>query len=500
MAQIINTNIPSLNAQRQLNRSQDKMNMAMERLSSGLRINSAKDDAAGLAISDRMTAQVKGLNQAVRNANDGISLAQVAEGALQESTNILQRIRELAVQSANDSNSASDRANLHKEVIQLQAEINRIADTTTFNGKSLFDGSFISQKFQVGAFANESINFSIGNARADNIGSQSVMTNGTGNIAATAGTSAAAVASKVAGAEDLVISGSLGMATALVATGDSAKAIANSVNNLIDQTGVKANATTKVEISSVTSAGSNTFDLSGSNTTAVTISATIADTNDLTNMVTAINNRQAETGITAELSADKKSLTLTSEAGDDIVIANATAASATTAVFTVKGIDATGAVETGAGQALQKGAADSTRITGYIDFDSAEIYSVTSGQAGALFNSVNANASKLDAVSTIDITTQAGSNNALEVVDGALQFIANTRADLGALQNRFSSTIANLENVSQNVASARSRIKDADFAKESANLAKNQILQQAGISMLAQANASTQNVLSLLRG
>ena len=498
MPQIINTNIQSLNSQRQLNRSQIGMSTAMERLSSGLRINSAKDDAAGLAISDRMTAQIKGLNQAVRNANDGISLAQVAEGALQETTNVMQRMRELAVQSANDSNSASDRANLQKEVIQLQAEINRIADTTTFNGKNLFDGTFLSQKFQVGAFANETINFSIGNARADNIGSQNVLSNGSGTVAVAAAT--AAGASKVLATEDLTISGSLGTAIANIATGDTAKLAADKVNNLIDQTGVKANATTKLKIGTITTTGANTFQLSGSNSTPITISATIASASDLSNMVTAINNRQAETGITAELSPDKASLILTSERGDDILISDATAASAASgaAVMNIQGVTAAGTAT--AAVTLSKNTTDSTRVTGYLEFDSAEIYSVTSGAAGGLFNGTTANASQLNAVSTIDISTQVGSNDGLQIVDGALQFIANTRADLGALQNRFSSTIANLENVSQNVSSARSRIKDADFAMESAHLAKNQILQQAGISMLAQANASTQNVLSLLQG
>ena len=497
MAQIINTNVQSINAQRQLNRSSSSMSTAMERLSSGLRINSAKDDAAGLAISDRMTSQIKGLNQAVRNANDGISLAQVSEGALQETSSILQRMRELSVQSANDSNSASDRANLQKEVIQLQAEINRIADTTTFNGKSLLDGTFTSQKFQVGANANQTINVTIGNARADSIGTEGVSSNGSGTIAVTAATSAGA--SKVLTTENLTISGSLGTAVADVATGDTAKQVADKVNNVTDQTGVQVDATTKVKIGTVTQAGTNTFELSGSNSTAVSISATVASASDLTNMVTAINDRQAETGITAELSADKASLTLTSAAGDDIVISNATSAAAASGgnVMSVQGVTAAGTATAAA--VLVKNGADSTRVTGYLEFDSADIYSVTSGASGGLFNGTGANASTLSSVSNVDISTQSGSNDALQAIDGALQAITNSRANLGAVQNRFSSTIANLENVSQNVSAARSRIQDADFAQESASLAKSQILQQAGISMLSQANSSSQSVLSLLQ-
>lgn len=500
MPQVINTNISSLNAQRQLNRSQTSMHTAMERLSSGLRINSARDDAAGLAISDRMTAQVRGLNQAVRNANDGISIAQVTEGALQETTNILQRMRELAVQSANDSNSASDRANLQKEVIQLQAEINRIADTTTFNGKKMLDGTFISQKFHVGAFANESIDVTVGSARADAIGNQALVTNGSGTIAVAAATTFTAAASKVLAGEDLIVAGSLGTKTATVNAGDSAKVVADSVNSLTETTGVTADAASKATISNVGTAGTVSFNLYGSNATGILISAALADKNDLTNLVTAINSEQAATGITAVLSADKMSLTLTNEAGHDIGIentANAGSASATNAVFSLAGLTAGG---TATSAVVLNGVNDSSRVTGYLNFESSQIYSVTSGAAGALFNNTSANGSTLDNVAAINISTQQGSNDALSVIDGALQFIANTRADLGAVQNRFSSTIANLENVSQNVSAARSRIQDADFAMESADLARTQILQQAGISMLAQANASTQNVLNLLQG
>lgn len=500
MPQIINTNITSINAQRQLNRSQTSMQTAMERLSSGLRINSARDDAAGLAISDRMTAQIKGLNQAVRNSNDGISIAQVAEGALQETTNILQRMRELSVQSANDSNSASDRANLQKEVVQLQAEINRIADTTTFNGKQVLDGTFIAQKFQVGAFANETIDVTVGNARADAIGNQALATDGSGTVAVATAATFAAATSKVLATEDLTIAGALGTKTATVNAGDSAKTVADTINSLTESTGVSADATTKATISSVVTAGTVSFNLYGSNTTGVLVTAAISDKNDLTSLVTAINGKQAETGITAELSADKKSLTMTSEAGHDIGIenaANSAAASTTNGVLSFAGLKSTGSATTAA--ALDGGAHDSSRVTGYIEFEAAESYSVTSGAAGGLFSSASANGSTLDKVSTIDISSQAGSNDALDVIDGALQGIANSRADLGAVQNRFSSTIANLENVSQNVSAARSRVVDADFASESANLARNQILQQAGISMLAQANASTQSVLSLLQ-
>jgi flagellin len=475
------------------------MQTAMQRLSSGLRINSARDDAAGLAISERMTSQIKGLNQAVRNANDGISLAQTAEGALQESTNILQRMRELSVQSANDTNSASDRANLQKEVSQLQAELNRIADTTSFNGKTVLDGTFTSGKFHVGAEANQTISVSIGSARADAMGNQTLATDGSATVAlaAVSGVATAQLAanSTISGGADLIISGSIGKSTALVAAGDSAKTIAAVVNQQTEKTGVTADAVTKLRVESLNTAGSMTFELYGSNTTAVNIAANLSSSSDLTTIVAEINNNQAETGITAELSVDKASFTLTSEAGDDIIIGNA--ALNATGAFSVQGLNSDG-TSASAAVTISTGS-DTTRVQGDIDFDSAEIYSVTAEGAGGLFTTATANASSLDKISKVDISTQSGSNKALDTIDGALQFIANTRADLGAVQNRFGSTISNLENVSQNVAAARSRIQDADFAQESSALAKNQILQQAGISLLAQANASTQSVLSLLQ-
>ena len=246
MAQVINTNIASLNAQRNLNSSQGALQTSLQRLSSGLRINSAKDDAAGLAISERFTAQIRGLNQAVRNANDGISLAQTGEGALAETVNNLQRIRELAVQSANDTNSASDRASLQGEVTQLVAEIQRIATTTQFNGQNILDGSFTSAKFQVGANANQTINVSIGSAESTNIGAN------TGSSIANVGTALAAAADASGGngvaSQALTLSGSAGTANVTVGAGDSAATIAAAVNDAQASTNVSATARTTATI------------------------------------------------------------------------------------------------------------------------------------------------------------------------------------------------------------------------------------------------------------
>ncbi len=284
-------------------------------MSSGLRINSAKDDAAGLAISDRMTAQIKGLNQAVRNANDGISLAQTAEGALQETTNILQRMRELSVQSANDTNSGADRANIQKEVNQLISELDRIATTTSFNGKNLLDGNLSSASFQVGANANQTINMSIGSTKVSDYGTHEVLAGGAINQATNA-------AANLNTSTSLTIKGSLGTGTANFSSGSSAKDVAAAVNTQTDATGVTAQAITYAKLDAATAGGTVTFDLQGSNSTAVTISASITTT-DYSELAQAINGVSGQTGITAQLADDKSSITLVHATGDDIKLTNA---------------------------------------------------------------------------------------------------------------------------------------------------------------------------------
>ncbi|WP_296059053.1 flagellin [uncultured Amphritea sp.] len=497
------TNTASLNAQNNLNKSSNDLQTSLQRLSSGLRINSAKDDAAGMAISDRMTSQIRGLNQAVRNANDGISLAQTAEGAMGESTNILQRMRELAIQSANDTNSASDRANLQKEVSQLQSELNRIADTTTFNGKNILDGTFTSAKFHVGSEADQTINVSIGSTRATSMGNYSITTNGT-HTAALAG-AAAVGTSTVVTAEDLTISGPSGSATVAVGDGDSAKTIAANVNAQQSSTGVTAKAITQANLTNISTLGTVSFTLTGdTDGGAQAITASGITSTDVSALSDAINAKTGQTGISAELSSDKTSIKLVSSNGDDILIANASDGDSTdSAVMTVTGLNSDGTATTG--QALtDDGAADggdtdSTRVGGDVTFSASASFSVTSGSAGGLFGSTAANTAALSSVAAIDVSSQSGSNSALDVIDQALAFISESRADLGAVQNRLESTISNLSNISENISAARGRIQDTDFAAETANLTKNQILQQAGTAMLAQANSLPQGVLSLLQ-
>ncbi|ROT99257.1 flagellin [Marinobacter sp. R17] len=481
MALGINTNVASLSAQNNLNKSQSLSDQALERLSSGLRINSAKDDAAGLAISSRFDAQIRGLNVAQRNANDGISLAQTAEGALGQAGDLLQRIRELSVQSANDTNSSTDRKSLQAEVTQLQAELNRVADTTNFNGRTLLNGDFTNSQFQVGANANQTINVSLGSARATDIGNYTADTsNGslTGNL--TAAANSAPTGNGIA-AGNITVSGNGATELAEFGANATAKDIAASVNDLTSKTGVSADAYTEATISGL-SAGTVSFDLQGENSSAVTISATV-ESGDNSALVTAINDASATTGITASLD-DSGNVLLESDAGDDIVIADASAD------ITVTSAD-------GSSENLTAGGTDSTRVTGEVDFSSSSAFSIV-GNAAEVVDST-AESGQLQSVAAIDITTADGANAAIDTIDAALTSINSQRADLGAIQNRFSSTIDAIATTSENLSAAQSRILDADFAAETAKLSKSQVLQQAGISVLAQANARPQQVLSLLQ-
>lgn len=503
MPQIINTNISSLNAQRNLNTSQRDADTTLQRLSSGLRINSAKDDAAGLAITERFTSQIRGLNQAVRNSNDGVSLAQTAEGALGESGNILQRMRELAVQSANATNSASDRKALQAEVNQLKQELERIATTTEFNGLKLLDGSFQAQKFQAGANENQTISVSITGSRIDSLAnntvnnSNTVSGQGTGSVVGPASGGVAPAANGI-GAQELTISSSLDEQTLSIEAGDTAEDIAALVNKKAQTTGVSASARTEATIDNLAASGTISLTLStGGASTKATISAQISDTDDLEPLAREINASSGKTGITAEV--DGGTLKLIHENGKDIVLEK----------FTTNGtpatVDLTGSADT-APTTLTSGGDDSARSSGELTFDSAKSFAVSSNidnASGSIFDNAvvdEAIGSTPETVADVDISDFEGATSALRVLDAALETVSGIRADLGAAQNRLESTIANLSTTSENLSAARSRIQDADFAAESANLARTQVLQQAGLSVLAQANARPQQVLQLLQG
>jgi flagellin len=501
MSATINTNVASLNAQRSLMGSQSNLQTSLQRLSSGLRINSAKDDAAGLAIASRMSAQISGINQAVRNANDAISLSQTAEGALSKSSDVLTRIRDLSVQSANDTNSGSDRVALQQEVSQLQQELNRIANETQFNGKNLLDGSFSAQQFQVGANANQTIAIGMSSAKSADMGNQSVTSGGTAGDAVAAATPAAVggvltnVTSTVA-ASTLTIQG-LKTSTVNTQVGDSAGDIASAVNRASADTGVTAVATTSATMN-ITTGGTVpatfTFDLSGINakgTASAHVSANISNASDLSGLADAINQKSGQTGITAIANAGK--ISLKSEGGDDIQIENFTSSvPATTMDFLGDGASSTAAV-------LTSGGSNATRVAGKVAFNSSQSFSVTDNGAN-LMTAAAVNGSTLSSVGSIDITSQSGANNAITVVDSALDFVNGLRAKLGSVQNRVEATISNLSTTSENLSAARSRIQDADFAAETASLTRSQVLQQAGMAMLAQANAQPNQVLTLLRG
>ncbi len=507
MALTINTNVSSLNAQRNLGKSQADLSRSMQRLSSGLRINSAKDDAAGLAISDRMTSQIRGLNQAARNSNDGISLAQTAEGALQETTNILQRMRELAIQSANDTNSASDRASLQAEVNQLQQEMTRIATSTSFNGKNVLDGTLNNAQFQVGSNANETISFSISSAKAAELGNHALTStnaSATGIEAATTMAADTLLGNNVT-AQTLEIFGpeSAAVSVVTVAINDSAKQIVDKINILAADTGVTALATTTATLSGIGTAGIVSFNLAGTNTGAgeeIPVSALVG-ASDLTSLAQAINDQAGNTGINATLSGDKTEITLSQATGYDIKISDYTHSVAADTMI-VEGNEAPVPAQI----TLTSGTAgDSTVIGGEIRFFSNGSFNVSSSVAaagGSLFSTAAnaANGSTLQSIDDVDISTVTGASNAIRSIDGAVGQIDRMRGDLGALQNRFESTIANLQNVSENLSAARSRILDADIAMETSAMTKNNILQQAGVAILAQANQTPQLALQLLQG
>ena len=467
MAQVINTNIPSMTAQRNLTSSQSDLATSLQRLSSGLRINSAKDDAAGLAISERFTSQIRGLVQAARNANDGISLAQTAEGALKEVSNNLQRIRELAVQSANGTNSASDRAAIQTEVSQLIAEVDRVASQTTFNDIKLLDGTFSNAAFQVGANAGETITVSsVTSAKTADLGA---------SLSATAvGTAVTSTLSS----GDLVING---VDVGDVATG-SAKDIAAAINSL-SGTGVTAQAgVTTVAAGAVVAATGNegTITINGVTTASISSSAAAADTRS--DVVSAINAISAATGVTA--TDDGSGVVMTAADGRNITHSfNQTAG---TFDETTIGVGAA-AVDTAAGLTLTGTTSAGITISG----SNVANAGLSAGTTAATVTGT--------AVSNIDVSSVSGANDALSSIDAALETINSTRATLGAVQNRFESVVSSLQERSENLSAARSRIQDADFAAETASLTRGQILQQAGVAMLAQANALPQNVLSLLQ-
>ena len=497
----INTNMGSLMASAAASAVNKSMETSMERLSTGLRINSAADDAAGVAIADRMTSNIKGLNQAIRNAGDTQGLIDTAEGAQTEITNVLQRMRELAVQSVNDTNSSSDRSAIQAEVNTLRAELDRISSSTTWAGNKLLDGNFTNKQFQIGADAANKISVSVDNMSSGSIGQHRFDST---SYVTVHGTS---VSTLTQDATDFDVIGHKGAAEAAFTAGSSAKTVAAAVNADTGSTGVTAQAATHLKMSlDAVPTSTVTFSLNSS-----TISATVVTNSDLTSLRDAINAVGGTTGVTAVFDGtDTATLLLTDGDGDNISIADfSDTGTATNLDITARNFDNT--ADVGSAQSLTSIAsgADDTVVLGAVRFESIKAFTVadqenssgdTSTATESYFGAAAGGSSSLSAVSAINLGTQAGASSAISVLDTAIAYVAASRGDLGAISNRLDHTMSNLTNIVTNTEGARSRIADADFAAESTNLAKQQILQQAATSMLAQANASKQSVLSLLQG
>ncbi len=484
MALTINTNVASLNAQRNLTRSQGLLNQSLERLSTGLRINSAKDDAAGLAISERFTTQIRGLNQAVRNANDGISLAQTAEGALSELTNNLQRIRELAVQSANATNSSSDRAALDQEVQQRLAEIDRTALQTSFNGKKVLDGSFGTAAFQVGANVGETISLTLNTGvGANQIGQIAELE---GAVVTTTALSAAGLTIKVGTSPAVAVGASVaGTGAGQSDSSAYAKAVAINAAAVAGLSATAANSQVEAgayDLITLGTGGTQSYSLDV-NGTVVFADTTASAVITAGIVVAAINLDTPTTGVAATLDAGTGIITFTAADGRDITVTETI-------------VPGTGGTGTGVDASVASGAA----LKGKITLSASDTIKLGGSQEADIGFVADQSITK-DAltISTANVLDVAGANNTLKRIDSALTAVSSLRSQFGAIQNRFESTIVTLQTVSENLAASRGRIQDADFAAETAALIKAQILQQAGVAILSQANAQPQLALTLLQ-
>ena len=606
MALSINTNISSLTAQRAIADSKNDLETAMERLSTGSKINSASDDAAGLAMTQRMTAQIKGLNMAIKNSSDGIAMTKSIEGAIAEVSDMLQRMRELSIQAANGTNSASDRSYLQDEVNLLIQEVTRVSANTRYNGSLILDGTFINKQLQVGIEEGEHITFSVDSVAANQIGAHTLVGNGVNPE--TPG--ATAPINPITTAEDIEIFGYLGTKVIEASTEDTAKETAIKVNLSSSDTGVRAYAKTFAALSSG-DATARTYNIKINDYQTGNFVISSTDVNDA---VEAINRISGASGVTAK--AENNKVVLFDSDGDDIRIENTKIGSefvdlvveklgedglvsnvigqpvrlgqgatstntlatftqatgtltkyaskehsisdgTTTIKFTADadptdaelqagfraatgydsfkydiGISGTTitytAREPGLIQTAEKpiltadvavddegvltdgtagASADATRVSGTLKFVSAMSFSVEQAGDGAnhattpkgYFDTGSQTATLID-LTQVKISTEAGASDAISIIDAALDKVAQMRSDLGAVENRMEYTISNLMNIAEKTADSRSRLEDADFALESAQLAKNQVLQQAGTSMLSQANQMSQLVMELLRG
>ena len=487
MALYINTNMAAITAQNNLSKSQSSLSTSLQRLSSGLRINSAADDAAGMAIASRMSSQINGLDQAARNANDGISLTQTASGAMNTIADNLQTMRSLAVQSSNASATASDRVSINNEIQQLSAEIQRVATTTNFNGTTLLDGSFNAQNFQVGANTGNTITVaSVGDMQTSQLGSA-------GTTFAAATTGGATTAALAAG--DLTLNGVQVGASQLGAgpgqSTASAYAIAAAINAVAGSSGVNAtaNATTVAGVAATASAAVPVNANSGFTINGVAVGAIAGGGSAAgqgANVAAAINLVASQTGVKATADASTGAVSLSAADGRDIAIAtNGTYATLTADTGLTGGVTTHGTVTL-----------SSTSATGIVQGGALAASAGFLNAGQAIVAVATANVSSIAAMNTL---TASSSASAITTIDGALATVNTAMGQLGALQNRFTSAVSNMQTAVQNLTASRSRIQDTDFAATTGMLTRSQILQQAGTAMLAQANSAPNGVMALLR-
>ena len=489
----INSDYMSQMVLQSLNKTDADMTRAMQRLSTGKRINQAADDAAGLSIASKLKAQVNGLNAAMKNASDANAMVGTIEGALTEGTNILQRMRQLAVQAASDTNTGTDRAYLQDEVNQLATELNRISNNTEFNSQKLLDGTFTDKVIQIGTASGQVLRLGVASTDAGTLGTyQRSSTNEVTAAAATHAAAKTAINALSDASADYVVNGSFGTITAAVDAGADARDVASAFNLISGTTGILASSITRGRLS-FASAATYTFTLEGKSSTASTVTATITATSDVTAIKDAINAVSGSTGITAALTTDKSGINMVQEEGYDIIIGDMAGGNAT---LTTLDRDET----VGSNITLTNGGNDSGALLGQVTLSSHQAFTVTPGHADNAFSANTAEiSSALSSISSVSLVTKTGATNALAVIDGGLAMISEIRSSMGAASNRLQSTIDNLSNIAVNAQASLSKIEDANFAEETAALTKAQILQKASTSMLAQANKGKQGMLELIQ-
>ncbi len=488
----INSDYMSQMVLQSLNKTDADMTKAMQRLSTGKRINQASDDAAGLSIASKLQAQVNGLNAAMKNASDAIAMVGTIEGALNEGTNILQRMRQLAVQAASDTNTGTDRAYLQDEVNQLATELNRISNNTEFNSQKLLDGTFTDKVIQIGTAGGQVLRLGVAATDAGTLGTYQI--NSANEVTAAAASANAALTAVNAlshGDADYVAKGSFGTTTAAVDAGADARDVASAFNIISGTTGILAQAITRGKLTFASNA-TYTFTLQGKSSTASTVTATITSTSDVTAIKDAINAVSGSTGITAALTTDKAGILMVQEEGYDMIFGDMTGGNAT--LYTLDREEAVGSNIT-----LTNGGDDSGALLGQVTLSSHQAFTVTPGNAANGFAAnTNEIASTKAAIANVSLVTKTGATNSLSVIDGALAMISEIRSSMGAANNRLKSTVDNLSNIAVNAQASLSKIEDANFAEETAGLTKAQILQQASTAMLAQANKGKQGMLQLI--